>query len=251
MHRVSAAIVNFNDYENSCNAVRSLLQYTKEPIRLFVVDNSPEEISAQKLRQAFPQIEVIRAPKNKGFGAAHNLVLPAIDSEYHVVINPDIELKTDVIGELCDYFDNNQDIGIACPATYFPNGDIQLLPKIFPKVKYLLASRLPFKRSKKIRNEYVMADRDLSVVCDIQYVTGCFMFMRTSLFKQVGGFDERYFLYFEDADITRMIMQHARAIYYPNAKVYHNWNRMGARSPKYLLIQISSMFKYFWKWKKY
>lgn len=251
MHRVTAAIVNYNDFENTSNAVRSLLQYTGEPsFRLFVVDNSPGEESAQKLRKEFPQIEVIRSAENRGFGAAHNMVLPYLDSEYHAVINPDIELKSDVIGELCNYLDRNPDVGIACPATYFPNGDIQLLPKIFPKVKYLLASRLPFEGCKALRREYVMADRDLSQAVDVEYVTGCFMFIRTGLFKRVGGFDERYFLYFEDADLTRMIMPFARAVYYPHAKVYHHWNRMGAKSPKYLLIQVSSMFKYFRKWNR-
>ncbi len=250
MQRVTAAIVNYNDLDSTRNAVHSLLQHTGESsFRLYVVDNSPTDESAQLLRKEFPQIEVVRSPENKGFGAAHNLVLPLLDSEYHAVINPDIEIKTDVLLELCGYFDKNPDVGIACPATYFPDGGIQLLPKIFPKVKYLLASRLPFKSSKALRTEYVMGNEDLTRVRDVQYVTGCFMFMRTSLFKRVGGFDERYFLYFEDADLTRMIMRHARAVYYPYARVYHHWSRLGAKSPKYLLIQVSSMFKYFKKWR--
>ena len=120
MHRVTASIVNYNDFDNTCNAVGSLLQYTKEPsFRLFVVDNSTAGDSAEKLRELFPQIEVIRTEKNRGFGAGHNLVLPRIDSEYHAVINPDIIVDSDVIGELCAFFDQNKDIGIVFYVNFF------------------------------------------------------------------------------------------------------------------------------------
>lgn len=249
MRRVTAAIVNHNDLENTCRAADSLLLHTSEPsFRLFIVDNSPVDQSGA-LRERLPQAEVIRSHKNNGFGAAHNMVLPLLDSEYHAVVNPDITVDSDVIGELCGYLDKNSDVGIACPATYYPDGTIQLLPKLYPKLKYLLSSRLPFARCKRCRAEYVMEDKALSQVQDVQFVTGCFMFVRTALFKQAGGFDERYFMYFEDADLTRALLPYARAVYYPHARVYHSWGRMSAKRPKYLLIQICSMFKYFGKWK--
>ena len=252
MHRVTASIVNYNDFDNTCNAVGSLLQYTKEPsFRLFVVDNSTAGDSAEKLRELFPQIEVIRTEKNRGFGAGHNLVLPRIDSEYHAVINPDIIVDSDVIGELCAFFDQNSDIGIACPATFFPDGRLQLLPKKNPKLIYLMANRLPFRWCKKYREHYIMDGEDLSGVTDIEFVTGCFMFMRTGLLMRAGGFDERYFLYLEDADLTREIRRSARAVYLPFVRVYHNWGRKSAKSLKFFIIHVLSIIKYMRKWKKY
>ena len=249
MRRITASIVNYNDFENTCIAVRSLLECTHEAsFLLYVVDNSSVRESADRLQELFPQICVIREEKNRGFGAGHNVVLPMIDSEYHAFINPDIRVESDVLGELSNFFDRNADIGLACPATYHEDGRLQLLPKRNPKLIYLLANRLPFKWMRKYRKMYTMDGENLSDVTDVEFVTGCFMFVRTELLRKAGGFDERYFLYFEDADLTRKIRCSARAVYYPFAKVYHGWGRLGAKSLRYLLIQISSMFKYFIKW---
>jgi len=249
--RVTASIVNYNDFENTQNAVRSILSYTgSRDFMLYVVDNSSGPESAQKLKALFPEIEVIRSEKNKGFGAAHNLVIKAVDSVYHAIINPDITVEDDVIGSLCAFFDGNPDIGIACPATFFPDGRLQLLPKRNPTLQYLIAGRLPFGRAKRIRSHYVMEDENLGEVQDIEFVTGCFMFARTDLLKRVGGFDERYFLYLEDADLTREILAHARAVYVPFVRVTHNWNRKSARSIRYFFIHIASVIKYMKKWNK-
>ena len=237
--RVTASIVNYNDFENTQNAVRSILTHTKEAdFRLYVVDNSTGPESAEKLKELFPEVEVIRAGKNEGFGAAHNLVINRIGSEYHAVINPDITVQSDVIGELAAFFDKNPDIGIACPATVFPDGRPQLLPKRNPSLKYLIASRLPFGWAKKTRARYVMEDEDLSRVRDVEFVTGCFMFARTALLRRVNGFDERYFLYLEDADLTREIRACARAVFIPFITVTHDWNRKSARSiMPYLILR--------------
>ncbi len=249
--RITASIVNYNDFENTQSAVRSILMYTKETdFCLFVVDNSADSKSADSLKKMFPQIEVVRAERNEGFGAAHNLVIERIDSAYHAIINPDITVESDVIGELAAFFDANPDIGIACPATFFPDGRPQLLPKKNPTLKYLIASRLPFGWAKRTRAHYVMADEDLTRVRDVEFVTGCFMFARTGLLKKVGGFDGRYFLYLEDADLTREVRQYARAVYIPSVRVIHDWNRKSARSIRYLVIHIASVLKYLKKWKK-
>jgi GT2 family glycosyltransferase len=249
--RTTASIVNYNDLENTQNAVRSILAHTKETdFRLFVVDNSADPKSADNLTAMFPQIEVIRSGRNDGFGAAHNLVIGRIDSAYHAIINPDITVESDVIGKMAAFFDENPDVGIACPATFFPDGRPQLLPKRDPSLKYLAASRLPFGWAKRTRAHYIMADEDLTRVKDVEFVTGCFMFARTGLLKKVGGFDERYFLYMEDADLTREIRRYARAVYVPSIKVIHDWNRKSARSIKYFTIHIASVLKYLKKWKK-
>ena len=143
--RVTASIVNYNDFENTQNAVRSILAHTKEAdFKLYVVDNSDEPDSADRLTGLFPEIEVIRCEKNKGFGAAHNLVIQKIESVYHAIVNPDITIDSDVIAGFCAFFDEHPDIGTACPRTIFPDGRPQLLPKRNPTVKYLAASRLPF-----------------------------------------------------------------------------------------------------------
>jgi GT2 family glycosyltransferase len=249
--RATACIVNYNDLENTTRAVRSILAHTRQAdFELYVVDNSDGEESAARLRKLFPKINVIRAQKNEGFGAAHNMVIEKADSDYHAIINPDITIESDVISGFCALFDKHADIGIACPNTVFPDGRAQMLPRRNPTIKYLAASRLPFGLGRKTRAHYVMADEDLSGIRDVDFVTGCFMFARTALLKKVGGFDERYFLYLEDADLTREVKKYARAVYVPFLTVTHDWNRKSARSAKYFFIHIASIIKYMRKWRK-
>ena len=249
MTKVSACIVNYKDLDHITKALKSIIDNTRGvDLSLYVVDNASNDGSAEKIEQEFPQVTVIKLDKNYGFGKGHNAVLPFIDSEYHAVINPDIVLCGDTLTELSEYFDSDKTVGIACPMILNPDMTPQLLPRKTPTVKYLLAGRLP--GMKKIRDEYTMANADMSRVQDVDFVTGCFMFMRTELFKKVGGFDERYFMYIEDADLAREIKRYARAVHYPGAKAVHEWSRADIRNMKLFGAHISSVFKYFRKWKK-
>ena len=94
-----------------------------------------------------------------------------------------------------------------------------------------------------------MLDTDLSKPVDIENATGCFMAFRTSVLKKIGGFDKRYFMYFEDADITREVNLISRAVFYPETVVSHVWNRDSKKNYKLLAIHIHSMLKYYLKWK--
>ena len=145
--------------------------------------------------------------------------------------------------------EEHPEIGLLSPKICFPDGRSQILGKRNPKIKYLIASRMRDEAnpSPELR-EYAMLDEDLSVPCEIENATGCFMMFRTDLFKKIGGFDKRYFMYFEDCDITRTVRKYAKAVFYPEAVVYHVWGRESKKNFKLMLVQISSMFKYFIKW---
>ena len=85
-------------------------------------------------------------------------------------------------------------------------------------------------------------------VFEITNATGCFMFFRTEVFKELGGFDERFFMYLEDCDIARRAAEKYKALHYPMATVYHLWERESKGNKKLLLIHIQSILKYFLKW---
>ena len=93
-----------------------------------------------------------------------------------------------------------------------------------------------------------MQDVKITGPTQIAQATGCFMFIRTELFRQLDGFDKRFFMYFEDIDLSKRVNRVSKVMYYPYVSVYHEWERGGAKNMKLLLIQISSMFKYFLKW---
>lgn len=247
--KVSAAIVTYKGYDKAREAVASILEYTKGvDLTLYIVDNASGDETADRLRAEFPQIVVIEKEKNRGFGDGHNAVIPLLESDYHAVINPDIVIDRDVLSELADYLDGHPDVGLVTPEIRNMDGSDQCLPKRDPTVASLVGRRVFRKRFEKDVRHYQMLDEDLSKPTDIEFATGCFFVIRTELFKELDGFDTRFFMYYEDMDITRRARKVMRAVYNPNTYVYHAWERSSAHSLKYFLILVAGMFKYFNKW---
>ncbi|MEA4854543.1 MAG: glycosyltransferase family 2 protein [Christensenella sp.] len=247
---VTVSIVNYRDYQCAREAVKSLLAYTHGVrIKIYLIDNASGDGSAQKLADEFSALSVVFSDRNLGFGAGHNLILDRLDSEFHAVINPDITLHSDILTELTEFMRAIPDIGVCTPAIRYANGDPQDLPKRNPKLKYLIANRAPGRRWESLRRHYRMLDEDLSEATDIEFASGCFLFIRTALLKEIGGFDPRYFMYFEDADLTRTARQFMRAVFFPFDYVIHDYKRASAHKARFLMIHIASMFKYFWKWR--
>ncbi len=246
---ITGCIVTYNNMSTIDNAVSSLLNCTAASFELFVVDNGSTDGTPEHIEKNYPSVTVIRTDKNIGFGAGHNFIMDRLNSKYHVIINPDIIVKDDVISKMAEYLDGNSDIGLLSPEIRFPDGRLQILGKKNPSLPYLVSSRLrgSGEPSAKLR-EYAMLDADLTKPFDIENATGCFMFIRTDLFKEIGGFDNRYFMYFEDCDLTREVNRRSRAVYYPDATVYHEWGRESKKNFKLKLIQINSMLNYFVKW---
>lgn len=248
--KVTGCIVTYNNMKTIKKAVDTILEYTDENFRLYVVDNNSTDGTPKFIRENYPEVCVIETGTNSGFGAGHNIVLPMLSSEYHIVINPDIVINENAIEKIVDFMDANPDIGLLSPKICFPDGREQILGKRNPRLKYLIASRMRDEENpSKLLREYAMKDCDLSDVTDIENTTGCFMVFRTSVFKELKGFDEGYFMYFEDADIARRAKKISRVVYYPHATILHEWGRESKRNFKLMLIHIQSMFRYFFKWK--
>ncbi|MBQ2774595.1 MAG: glycosyltransferase family 2 protein [Clostridia bacterium] len=251
-YMVSGCIVTHNNMTTIAKTLDSLREFTSpENFKLYIVDNDSTDGTPDFIAENYPEFELIRNPAgNTGFGTGHNVVLPILNSKYHVVINPDIILRDDVITEMTSYLDENDDIGLLAPKICFPDGRMQVLGKRNPKIKYLVASRLRQEGSpSKLLSEYAMLDADYTKPFDIENASGCFFVIRTELYKQIKGFDENIFLYFEDCDITRRVNEVSRAVFYPYATVYHEWGRESKKNLRLMLVQIKSMFYYFRKWR--
>ena len=257
--KASGCIVTYNAVtdENKkmllFSAISNITSFCKDiDFTLYVVDNASSDGTADEVEDYFSDnahVKVIANTENKGFGKAHNQVLDLIDSDYHFVINPDIIVKDDVIGAMCAFMESKPACGMASPDIRFPDGRVQVLAKRHPKPKYLIASRLSSDReNNKYLREYAMLDEDLSQPLQIENCSGCFFVIRTELFKEVGGFDDRYFMYFEDFDLARTVGARAEIWYCPCAKVYHEWGRDSKRNFKLMFIHIRSTVKYFCKW---
>ena len=129
-YTASGCIVTYNSKDKISQTIESVLEKTKGvPFTLYIVDNASTDGTADFIREKYPEVIVIDAGGNNGFGAGHNKVLPLLTSKYHVVINPDIILETDVISELSEYADTDEKIGLLSTQIRFPDGRIQQLGK--------------------------------------------------------------------------------------------------------------------------
>jgi len=253
----TASIVIYkNPPEIVIRAIESFLSCSLN-VELHVIDNSPtDDLKSSVL--GLP-IKYHFCDSNFGYGGGHNKAIAACsESKYHVIINPDIIIAPAAIESLVAFMDENPDIGIVCPSVLNPDGTVQYLNKHYPTLFDLFARRfLPKFLSpvfQKRLDWFEMKDIGYDSVTDVEFTTGCFMFCRTSVLKQVGGFDPRYFLHLEDCDLGRMVQEAGyRTVYFPGATVTHEWGREPHKNYRMLLVMIVSMIKYFnkWGWKFY
>jgi GT2 family glycosyltransferase len=251
-YSVSLSIVTYNSEDHIEEALDSIISNTRGvDCHIYVIDNCSKDRTVEIIKNRYGEnVTLIQNPKNLGFGRGHNVILDRIQSKYHAYVNPDVLIKDDVVSSLCRYLDQNEDIGLVTPKVLYPTGEPQILPKRNPKLLYLLSRKINIRPLKKYREEFEMRNKDMNSAFDIEFCTGCFMFARTSLLKKIGGFDERFFLYFEDADLSRKIRRLARTQYNPDFQIYHYWERASSKKLKYFFLQIKSMFQYLKKWKK-
>ncbi|MBU5689727.1 MAG: glycosyltransferase family 2 protein [Candidatus Aenigmatarchaeota archaeon] len=240
---------NYGDLNTFKKCINSLLK-TKLSIKIFVIDNSPKKNKINVLKD--DRIEYIFLGKNIGFGKAHNFAINKIHglSKYHLILNPDVYFDEDVLEKLKNFMDENKNIVAVTPKILYENGNIQHLCKLLPSPVDLIFRRfIPFKSYLEKRNYfYEMRYKDYGKMFYCPVISGSFMFVRSEILTKLNGFDKRFFLYMEDVDLCRRMLQHGKIAYFPFAKVYHKFERGSYKKFKYTLIHIVSAIKYFNKW---
>ncbi len=255
MPKLNVSMVLYeNDVKQVENAIKSVLA-SRLDLRFYLVDNSQED-HLKSLKKLDNRIEYIFNNANLGFGKAHNIVLNKTLEEgtpYHLVLNPDIYFGEGVLEELYEFMECNKDVGLVMPKVLYPNGDIQYLCKLLPTPFDLFARRFlnfpPFQKYSDRRNEvYELRFTGYDKVMEVPYLSGCFMFLRTSTLKSVGLFDERFFMYLEDTDLSRRINKVSKTVFYPHVFIYHEYRKGSYKNKKLLKYHITSAIKYFNKW---
>ena len=242
---VSAAIVTYNDGDKASAAAASIIANCKKhPLNFYIVDNNSCDDTVSRLEYQ-PELKITALQKNIGFGAAHNVALQMINSDYHFVINPDITVSSDVFAEMVSYLEDNPDVVMAMPKILNTDKTEQFLPKSVPTFKRLFLGRF----SKSIRADYIWQNRPIPAPTEIDFCSGCFFCIRTSAFKQLGGFDERFFMYLEDADLTLRAKNLGKVVFLPQVSVTHLWDRGSAKDFRLLIIHIISGIKFLFKWR--
>lgn len=192
---------------------------------------------------------------NPGYGRAVNRLVLRLGQlpPYIGVLNTDLSWEAGAFDTLLGWLRQHPDVSLALPQILDEDGTSQKLCKQHPTVLGLFSRRFVpdwFKPTwlKRYDNWYVMSDQNYQEVFEANYLSGCCMLICSDSFCRSGGFDERYFLYLEDADLTRTLARYGRCVHLPVASVTHGWGRGNYRNMRLMAVNLSSAWHYFRKW---
>jgi GT2 family glycosyltransferase len=219
---------------------------------LYLIDNSPVKSDVEIIIANNRYIYYYFTGENKGYGAGHNIAIKMAmqaNTQYHAVLNHDLRFKPEIIDKIADFMDADDNIAQVMPKIISQDGEFQYLCKLIPAPFDLLFKRfLPKLFAGKISTQYQLKFADYNKQMNIPYLSGCFMFFRTSAFESVGLFDERFFMYHEDIDITRRMHRLFKTIYYPEVSIIHAHHAESYKNIKMFFIHCINIIKYFNKW---
>lgn len=222
----------------------------RSKIHIVLIDNSQPPLDLAFARA--DDVTVITTNTNLGYGRGHNIALAASKGRcrYNLVMNTDLQMGREVIPALVEFMDKHDDVGLTMPKVRYPDGSLQHLCRLLPVPADLLGRRFfsGTKWAKERNKRYEFHDWNYDTVAEFPFLSGCFMLIRRSVLDVVGYFDERYFLYAEDLDLSRRIHAVARTLYVPDQSVVHEYRSQTRPSLRRLRYAIVSLAQYFTKW---
>lgn len=246
--RVTTSIVAYHTSDIELEAaLRSLVGMD----RVYVVDNSRSASTEALCREH--GAEYIPSD-NVGYGAGHNKAIRrAIDhgADLHLVLNSDVAVTPEALREAVEIMSADPTIGLLHPRLRYPDGREQYTVRLVPSPFDLIARRfLPKGLFRRHLSRYELREKDRTVGRDAAYVQGSFMLLRVDTLREVGLFDERFFMYPEDIDLSRRIAADGRwtVRYEPRVEAVHGYRAESRRSLRLLMVHIVNIIRYFNKW---
>jgi GT2 family glycosyltransferase len=236
-----------------------------ERATVYLVDNASGAVYRQRLEEALaswqvqPFVELVFVPQatNHGFGHGHNQVLSRASSDVHLVLNPDVELEQRALQIGIMALLNDGDIALLSPRANGGGGQQEFLCKRYPSVLILLVRGFApgcIRRLFRAR----LADYETRDLCrgdepaDITIASGCFMLVRTAALREVAGFDETFFLYFEDFDLSLRLHALGRLVYHPGVQIVHHGGYAAGKGLRHVMYFVRSAVTFFnrhgWRW---
>lgn len=249
---ITVSIVLYNNDESELKKTILSVFNTSQKINLYLIDNSQKD-DLKTLCENHSTIVYIHNPSNPGFGAAHNIAIQKgieLGAKYHFIINPDVFFEGDVISSMIAHIENDKTIGMMMPQILNLDGSVQNLPKLLPSPLSILWRKLkkPSRPYQKFINRYELRKVPEKMIYNAPVLSGCFTLLNMEAIKKVGFYDDKYFMYFEDWDLSRRIHKYYRTIYFPLVSVYHGYESGANKSSKLFKIFVNSAITYFNKW---
>ena len=228
---------------------------------LDLVNNKPDEAHRDEIAQiahaastVLFTAELVEAGVNGGYGAGNNLSIRRHqNADYHLVLNPDVVVEQDALTHALAYLVANPGVGLLTPQVKSFDNARQYLCKQHPTLLDMFIRSASSPRLNKLFAQrilrYEMRGHNYEdVIRPVPYTTGCFMLFRRSVLDRIGGFDEGFFLHYEDADIGREVGLVSQTAYVPEVRVIHKWSRDTHKSWRSRWTTIKSGLRYFRKW---
>ena len=241
---ISFVTVNFRTPELVDRLVSSIRQNPPPAsYEIVVVDNGSPDRSVEAIRAQHADIKPIELPKNVGFGAGNNRGVEQASGHFLVLINSDCEVAEESFGPALEYMKRNPEVGIIGLRTYKPSGEIEQSARGFPDPSTGLFGRSTFlgKLAQKgkgglgkstLAKKNLLVDESKTEPYDVDWVAGTIMMIRRECWSAVSGFDEGFFMYWEDADLCYRAKQKGfRTVYFPGGKIIHKSGSSASLNP--------------------
>jgi GT2 family glycosyltransferase len=237
--KVSISVVSHGHGGLVASLLADIAARVATPVEVILTLNLRESLPFGPARFAFP-LRIVENTTPKGFAANHNAAFLLAQGEFYCVLNPDIRIEADPFPELLRCLDDRS-VGVAAPLIRNPAGAIEDSARRFPTPTSILRKAFHYGAGSDyaIKNENLYPD----------WVAGMFMIFRCEAFGSLGGFDERYFLYYEDVNLcARFTLAGKRVALCPSAFAVHDARRESLRNLRYARWHLSSMMRYFIFW---
>ena len=228
-------------------------------VRCVLVDHSLDPRYADQCRAVLAEygaceqieFELLAPSKNHGYGAGHNLAMASLDGTFHLILNPDVALSPRAISVALETMGVHPDCVLLAPVGSGADGTSLYLAKAFPSV-WALALRafapLWLRRRSRAVARYELRDQSSEIVRPVPLVSGCCMWVRRAVYDEVGGFDDSYFLYFEDFDLSMRMARHGAVVEHRELTIIHHGGKASRKGGRHWLWFGLSAARFFNRW---
>ena len=267
-------MVTFNSefelLQKTLDGLHRALRYARDQglamrVQLLVVDNSTDARYRQRVSglvlgetaDRFDEVDLWHPGGNIGYGAAHNQALARADSDFHLILNPDVELAQDALYSGLVFMQRQDDVVIVSPRATNAMGQVQYLCKRYPSVLVLslraFAPEFIKRRFRDYLHSYEIRDAcGNGSAADVPLVSGCCMYARTGALRRARGFSDQFFMYFEDFDLSLRLQPIGRLVYLPNMHIVHHGGYSARKGWRHITMFVQSGWKFFqrhgWCW---
>lgn len=237
--KLSIVIVSYNTKNILLDCLGSIGKFLGSTTEVIVVDNDSKDGSGQAIKEKFKWVKVIEVGENLGFGKANNVGAKIATGEYLLFLNSDT-LLVENLDKIVEFLDKHEEVGALGPRLVLEDGKSEDTglgtqgPGVEGPEQEGAYGRDPRLGNLITRKMMYQAELNGEGFAEVDWVTGAALFIRRKLFEELGGFDERYFFFFEDADLCRQVRIHGcKVVWYPESKIIHlggrsivdNWSR--------------------------